>query len=75
MVLIAAYKRHDRLLTAVQKRLREELPNSTWKSMKRRAESETSVEATALVFWGSIFAVLARDEGYGERNTRGSSQN
>ena len=59
VILIAAHKRHDWLIAAVEKRLREEFAELRSKSMMRRAVSSTSNEAKASGFWGSTSATSA----------------
>lgn len=59
VILIDAYKRHDWLIRAVTKRLREELPNCRWKSMTRRVAWSTWKEARASAFLGSTSAISA----------------
>ena len=59
VILIDAYKRHDWLIGAVEKRLREEFDNYRSKSMMRRAAPSTLAEATASDSWASTSATPA----------------
>ncbi len=59
VILIDALPRHDRLMAAVKKRLREELAGLQVEITKRSVGSWTSTEAKASVFWGSTSAGCA----------------
>ena len=52
MILIDAHQRHDWLMAAVEKRLREELAELRVEINEEESRSWTSAEAGASAFWG-----------------------
>ena len=75
VILIDAYPRHDWLMAAVEKRLREELADlqveiNEEKSRNRRPRSRRKLR----LFWDSTFAAYAVVEGHGVPITRRSSR-
>jgi RNA-directed DNA polymerase len=75
VILIDAHPRHDWLMGAVEKRLREELAELQVEIMKRRVGSQTLAEARASAFWDSTSDVSAVVGACGVRNTHPSSRN
>jgi RNA-directed DNA polymerase len=75
VILIDAYPRHDWLMGAVEKRLERSWPIYKSRSMRRRVESWTSVEARASASSDSTSAASAVDGAHGVPTTRRSSRN
>ena len=75
VILIDAHQRHDWLMAAVEKRLREELAELQVEiNEEKRFESWTSAEARASAFWGSTSAECVVCGAYGAPTTRPSSK-
>jgi RNA-directed DNA polymerase len=72
VVLIDAHKRHDWLIGAVNKRLREEFDKLQVEIMMKKAAWSTLSEAKASGFWASTSAICAVYAGHGGRITRRS---
>ncbi len=60
MILIDAYKRHDWLMAAVEKRLHEELAELQVEINEEKVGSWTSAAAKASAFWGLSFHFQVR---------------
>lgn len=74
VVLVDAYKRHDWMLTAVMKRLREEFAKLQVEINEGKSRIVDLGRGESFAFRGSIFAARAHCAGYGERSTRRSSR-
>ena len=75
VILIDAHPRHDWLMGAVEKRLREELAKLQVEVNERRVEPSISAAARASASWGSISAVFAVAGAYGDHSIRLNSRN
>ena len=75
MILIDAYQRHDWLIAAVEKRLREELAELQVEINEEKSRNVDLGRGESFGFLGSISAGCAAVGAYGVPTTRQSSRN